>query len=223
MPADTPKGYVHFFDDFIQDTINLDLWTVNGDDGTAGAINVAHNGTFRMTGDGTDTDIENIYSAVQWRADAGGFTVEIRATLVTSIADGETFIGISDASADEEPFSVSTTDVLTSTSSDGAGFCYTGAGTADWKAVSTNADADGTVTRYNVGGATTPVVGTYQTFKLAVNADGDVDFYIDGVWHYREDLAVAPTTLHNVFVSMVDGGTARSMDIDYIEVWAGRR
>ena len=223
MPADTSKGLVRFFDDFLGDTINLDNWVVNGDDATAGAINVAHNGTLRMTGDGTDTDIENIYGPVQYRADAGGFTVEVRATLITSLADGETFIGISDASADEEPFSVNTSDVLTSSSSDGAGFCFTGGGTADWKAVSTNADADGTVTRLNVGGATTPVLATYQTFKLVVNTDGDVDFYIDGVWQYREDLAVAPATLHNVFISMVDGGTVRSMDIDYIEIYAGRR
>ena len=224
MPADTPKGKIHFYDDFLGDTINLDLYAVNGDDGTAGAIVVAHNGVFRMTGDGTDTDIENIYGPAQWRSDAGGpLTLEIRATLVTSLADGETFIGISDAAADEEPFSVSTADALTSTSSDGAGFCYTGGGTADWKAVSTNADADGTVTRCNRGGATTPVLGTWQTFKLVVNVDGDVDFYIDGILHYTEELGVAPATLHNFFVSMVDGGTVRSMDIDYIEVWAGRR
>lgn len=224
MPVDTSKGLIHFFEDFLGDTINLDQFVVNGDDGTAGAINVQHNGVFRITGDGTDSDIENIYGPAQWRADAGGpLTLEVRATLITSLADGETFIGFSDAAVDEEPFSVNTADALTSTSSDGVGFCFTGAGTADWKAVSTNADADGTVTRLNKGGTTTPVLTTWQTFKLVVNQDGDVDFYIDGVNHYREDAAIAPATLHNWFVSMVDGGTVRSLDLDYIEVWASRR
>jgi len=103
------------------------------------------------------------------------------------------------------------------------GFTYTGGGTADWKAVSVNGDADGTATRCNVGGATTPAVGTWQTFKVHVNADGDADFYIDGIWQYTEALAVSPTTLLNIFVAQEEGGTARSVDIDYFEVWADRR
>jgi len=223
MPADTSKGMIHFFDDFIQDTVNLDFWAVNGDDGTPAAISVQHNGVLRITGDGTGADIENVYSAVQFRPDAGGFTVEVRATLITDLSVGNNFIGISDAATDEDPFLISTGDVLTSNSSDGAGFAYRGGGTADWKAVSTNADADGTVTRCNAGGATTPVLGTWQTFKLVVNTDGDVDFYIDGIFQYREDLAVAPATLHNVFISFLDGGVSRSLDIDYVEVWVSRR
>ena len=225
MPADTPKGMVHFFDDFLGDTINLDLYVVNvSSGGTAFAINAQHNGVARGTGDGTDGDITNLYCPPQYRADAGGpLTLEIRATLITSLANGEEYIGFSDAATDENPINVSTADVVTTTASNAVGFAFTGAGTADWKAVSVNGDADGTVTRCNVGGATTPVLTTWQTFKVVINADGDADYYIDGIFQVREDLAVSPTTLLNFFVAQQDGGAARSTDLDYIEVWAGRR
>lgn len=227
MPTDTTKGMIHFWDDFLGDTINLDLYVVNADTGgTAFAINTQHNGVVRGTGDGTDNDITNIMGPAQWRPDAGGpLTFEARVTLITSIADGETFIGLCNTATDVTPLLVSATDVQTQGTgvTDAAGFAYTGAGTADWKAVSVNADADGTVTRLNRGGATTPVAATWQTFKVVINVDGDADFYINGVWHYREDLAVAPTVLLALFVAQQDGGTARSTDIDYFEVWAGRR
>jgi hypothetical protein len=216
---------VHFFDDFLGDTINLDLYVVNvSSGGTAFAINAQHNGVIRGTGDGTDGDITNLYCPPQYRADAGGpLTLEIRATLITSLANGEEYIGFSDAATDENPINVSTADVVTTTASNAVGFAFTGAGTADWKAVSVNGDADGTVTRCNVGGATTPVLTTWQTFKVVINADGDADYYIDGIFQVREDLAVSPTTLLNFFVAQQDGGAARSTDLDYIEVWAGRR
>jgi hypothetical protein len=58
---------------------------------------------------------------------------------------------------------------------------------------------------------------------VVINADGDADYYIDGIFQVREDLAVSPTTLLNFFVAQQDGGAARSTDLDYIEVWAGRR
>lgn len=224
MPADTSKGYVHFFDDFMGDTINLDLYVVNADGGgTAFAHNAQHNGVIRGTGDGTDGDITNIYSPPMWRADAGGLTFEARVNFITSLADGETFIGLSDAATDENPIQVSTVDALTTTASNAVGFTYTGAGTANWKAVSVNGDADGTVITCNTGGVTTPVVGTWQTFKIHVNADGDADYYIDGVHQGTEALAVSASTLLNIFVAQEEGGTARSTDIDYFEVWAGRR
>jgi len=224
MPADTSKDRVHFWDDFLADTINLDFYIVNADTGgTAFAINDQHNGVIRGTGDGTDGDITNLIGPVIYRADAGGLTLEVRATLITSLADGEWYIGLSDATTDENPITLSTADAVTTNASNAVGFAFTGGGTADWKMVSVNGDADGSVVRANVGGATTPVLTTWQTFKIVLNTDGDADYYIDGVFQGREDAAVSATTLLNVQVTMQDGGTAKSMDLDYIEVYAGRR
>ena len=225
MPTDTSRGFVHAFDDFLGDTINLDLYVTNADaGGTAFAVNVQHNGVVRGTVDTDDGDITNIFGPVQYRADAGGpLTLEVRATLITSLADGETYIGFSDATTNENPITVSTTDAVTTNASNAAGFVFTGAGTADWKMVSVNGNADGSVARANALGATTPVLTTWQTFKIVLNQDGDADYFIDGVEQGREDAAVSASTLLNFAAALQSGGTGRSLDIDYREVWAGRR
>ncbi len=228
MATDTSFGKVRYFDDFhrkVIDSATASLYTVNADTGgTAFAINEQHNGVIRGTGDGTDGDITNIFGPPIWRCDKGGpMTLEWRVTLITSIADGEQYIGWSDDDGtDENPITLSTADAITTNASNAVGFAYTGAGTASWKAVSVNGDADGTVTACNKGGATTPTVATFQTFKIVLNQDGDADYYIDGTWQAREDLAVSATTLLAPAVAQQDGGTARSTDIDYLYINAGR-
>src|SRR3990167_4618803 len=123
-----------------------------------------------------------LFGEVQWRADNGGpLMLEMRVKAVTSVADGETYAGFSDATTDENPITLSTADALTTNASNAAGFTYTGGGTANWKAVSVNADADGAVIACNVGGVTTPVVGTWQTLKVVINSEGDARFFINGI------------------------------------------
>lgn len=226
MATDTPKGMVRFFDDFLGDTINLDYYIVSSDaGGTAFAVNDQANGCVRGSVDTDDNDLTQLITDVQWKASNGGpLTLEVRSKPVTSVADGETYIGFSDSTADENPMLVSTTDVLTSNASDAAGFCYTGAGTANWKAVAVKGDADnaGGVITCNKGGATTPVVGTYQTHKIVVNEAGDADFFINGIFQGRADNAVTAGTLLNMYVCIQSGTTARSWDVDYIEIIGGR-
>ena len=148
--------------------------------------------------------------------------LETRVKAVTSVADGETYVGFSDATTDENPITLSTADAITTNASNAAGFTYTGAGTGSWKAVSVNGDADGSVITCNVGGATTPVVGTWQTLKIVINSEGDARFFINGIDQGEELLAVSPSTLLNSAIALQSGGTARSLDVDYIEIIAGR-
>src|SRR3990167_6957815 len=105
MATDTPKGLVRFFDEFLGDAINLDLYVTNSDSGgTAFAVNIQHNGVVRGGVDATDDDITNLFGEVQWRADNGGpLMLEMRVKAVTSVADGETYAGFSDATTDENP------------------------------------------------------------------------------------------------------------------------
>lgn len=224
--TDTSFGMVRVFDDFTGKALDTtNFYTTNSDTGgTAFAINEQRNGVIRGGTDGTDGDLTNLFKdPVIWRPNAGGLIFESRVTLITSIADGESFIGLTDDDGtDENPILVSTTDAATTNASNAAGFAYTGAGTADWKAVSVNADADGSVTRCNNGGATTPATTTWQTFRVAINTDGDADFYIDGIWQDREDAAVAASTSLCPGWCIQGGGTARSMDIDYVFVQVGR-
>lgn len=225
MATDTSFGKVRSFDDFNRKAIDTtNLWNANADaGGTAFAINTQVNGVVRGTGDGTDGDITNLIDNVIYRASAGGpLIVEWRAKAVTSLADGESFIGATDATTDENSIQVSTTDTQTDAASDAAGFCYTGAGTANWKACAVKADSSRTPVACNKGGATTPVVGTYQTFRIVINADGDVDYYINGIWQARIDDGVTAGTLLAPNVVFEDGGTARSWDADYRYVECGR-
>lgn len=225
MATDTSFGKVRNFDDFCRVAIDsTNLWNVNADGGgTAFAINAQANGVVRGTSDGGDGDITNLIDSVIYRASAGGpLVVEWRAKAVTSLADGENFIGITDAITDETPIQVSTADAQTDAATDAAGFCYTGAGTANWKACSVKNGTSNTPVACNWGGATTPVVGTYQTFRIVINADGDADFYINGIWQARIDNSVTAGTLLTPHLGFETGGTARSWDADYRYIECGR-
>lgn len=234
MAVDTSFGKVRQFDDFNRVAIDTtNLWNANNDaGGTAFAINAQANGVVRGGVDTDDNDNTNLNGPVIYRPSAGGPLIcEWRIKTVTSVADGETFVGMSDATTDELPIQVGTTDVQTDAASDAAGFCYTGAGTANWKACAVRADASGTPVacdnpRTDATGASvtvsTPVVGRYQTLRTVANEDGDVDFYIDGSWQARIDAAVTAGTLENQYLAFLSGTTARSVDVDYAYVSVGR-
>ena len=108
------------------------------------------------------------------------------------------------------------------TASTPCGLTLPGAGTAGWTSVSVNGDADGSVVRCNKKGVTTPVLLTFQTFKIVINTEGDADFYIDGVEQATELLAVSPSTLLCMALAIESGGASRSVDVDYWDIWVGR-
>ena len=223
--SDSPRGKIHFLDHFDRLAIDAtNYWTTNADAGGAAfAINEQHGGWVRGSCDTTDNDITNLFGPPIWKADQGGpLVLEIRLKPVTSVADGENFVGwTDDDGTDEVPITLSTTDVVTSNATNAVGFAYTGAGTANWKAVAVKADSDLTpVACYAGGRATTPVAATIQTFKIVLNKDGDADFYIDGRFQTRIDAAVTATTLLAPCVAFQGGGTARSVDVDYVYIGA---
>src|SRR3990167_2912012 len=102
MALDTPKGKVHFFDDFDGKVLDVtNWWTGRSDTGcTTPVILLRQGGVVQMGNDGTDGDISCLAGNVEYRANAGGgLCFEARVELITSIADGETFVGLSDDSA----------------------------------------------------------------------------------------------------------------------------
>ena len=223
MSLDTSFGKVRFFEDFLGDAGNADNYTATTDGGGAAAINEQSNGVFRLSVDTDDNDISNLFFVNIWKCTQQNLVMEWRIKTVTSVADGETFVGVTDDDGtDENPITLSTTDVATTNTSNGAGFCYTGAGTANWKFVTVKADADGAITACNKGGISTPVVGTFQTFKVVFNEDGDADAYINGIWQVTNTSAVTTTTLLAAGLACQSGGTARSVDADYVYIEAGR-
>ena len=224
--TDTRLGRVRYFDDFNRKAIDTtNYYTSNSDSGgTAFAINEQTNGVIRGGVDTTDNDITNLFGHDVFRLDEGSAWLEVRAKPVTSVADGETYIGITDSNTtDEVPITLSTADVATTNATDAAGFAYTGAGTANWKMVSVNNDSDGAVTACSVGGATTPAAGTWQTFKIALSTEGHGRFWLNGNEQGSRDSAVRATVLLNLGIAVQSGGTARSLDIDYVAWEYGRR
>lgn len=228
MATDSPKGMVHFLDDFNRKAIDTtNIWSTNSDTGgTAFAINEQTNGVIRGGVDTTDGDITNLFGHDVFRLDESPATFECRAKAVTSLADGELFLGITDSNTtDENPILVSTADAGTYNATDAVGFAYTGAGTADWKAVAVNNGSapTGVPARLNRGGATTPAVGTWQTFKVVLSTEGHARWYINGIEQLNIDSALRATVLLNVGIALQGGGTARSLDVDYVELRYGRR
>ena len=224
--TDTSRGFVENFDDFDRKVIDItNRWTTNSDTGgTAFAINDQTNGVIRGGVDTDDNDLTNLFDFVDFRLDESPATVEWRAKTVTSVANGETFIGVTDSnSTDENPITLSAADVQTSNATDAAGFAYTGGGTGNWKAVAVKTDSDLTPVACNVGGATTPIVGTWQTFKMVFSTEGHCRFFIDGREQAFIENAVSPTVLLNAGICVQGGTTARSLDVDYRYVKHGRR
>ena len=227
MATDTAYGLVRAFDDFNRKAIDTtNYYTSNTDSGgTAFAINEQRNGVVRGSVDTTDNDITNLFKdGPIYRPNAGGPVImESRVTLITSVADGETYVGFSDDDGtDEVAITLSAADVQTSNATDAAGFAYTGAGTADWKRVGANNGSITNAARCNVKGATTPVAATWQTLKVVINEDGDADYYIDGIFQGTIASATRATISLNPAWALQGGGTARSVDVDYIYVQAGR-
>ena len=222
--TDSGFGKVRNFDDFCRKALDTtNLWNIRQAGGTDPAINLQANGVVRITGDGTDGDIDQLNDMVIYRPTAGGpLMCEWRVIPRTSVADGEYFVGLTDEDAAETPIQVSTADVQTDSATDAVGFCYTGAGTANWKACAVKNNSSRTPVACNQGGVTTPVVGTYQIFKIVINVDGDADFYINGKLHARIDDAVTAATLLAPSIGQQTGGTARGIDADYRYVECGR-
>ena len=227
MATDTDRGVIVRHDDFDElalDTTNVGYSTNADAGGTAFAINEQRNGVIRGSVDTTDNDITNIFGVPLYRADAGGpLKLEVRAALITSIADGETYIGwTDDDGTDENPLTLSTADVLTSNATDGCGFMYTGGGTANWKVAGVKNGSDTAVVACDDFGATTPVAATFQTFTIILDAAGNAEFFINGHWQASVANAVTATTLLSFGAAIQSGGTARSLDIDYVRYEVGR-
>src|SRR3990167_11357211 len=110
---DSGFGKVRDFNVFLKKALDTtNIWNVNTGGGTTPAINLQANCVVRITSDGTDGDKDYMIDQVVYRGNANGpLIVEWRMKTVTSIADGETFVGATDATTDETPIQVSTTDV----------------------------------------------------------------------------------------------------------------
>lgn len=220
---------MHWFDDFIGDTLNATYTDISGADGQAlQAIQEEQFGVHQLTsGDVGDTpanDLEAITLSLEWSADQGSLVMEVRMHMDTAVLVSAMCVGFSDdVSTVEMPFIIGGGDAVTSNASDAVCFCYDTDSAADeWFFLGVAGDTDAT------GNATTgiaPAGGVYQVFRIEIDAGGgDARGYINGVEVGTLTAhAVTGATLLAPWVGVDSHDSASvTVDIDYIAVASDR-
>jgi len=227
MATDSGFGKVKLFDDFLGDVI-ADQYSTGAETGGSGgstAITAAVNGVLRITTDDqTDGDRIALTTQLNWQASDGGMIMEARLKCVTAITYRTIFVGFTDVLAAsttvEMPIEMSGS-TLTSTADDAVGFMYDTASTNDtWYGVGVKATADATP----VDSTIAPVAGTYQTLRVAVSADGDAEFFIDGKLVGSVANAITASVDCTPIIALEAQGAAAAVivDVDYLYVEGGR-
>ena len=158
-----------------------------------------------------------LHSQKNWRANGGGLVWEARVAIdvITAVA---VFIGLTDNRATlEMPFTLGAGDALTSNATDAVGVLFdTGADTDDWWLVGVAGDVD--ATKQDAGVA--PVAGTFETWRIEINAAGAALFYRNNVLVGSAMTAAltASALLTPVVAAFARGAAGRNVDVDLINV-----
>lgn len=223
MATDTGFGTVRFFDDFLGDTMDANSWAADETgNSTNFAINAQRNGVVRGTvTSNSSSDIAVLYGELNYRPNMNGpLTFEARITPITSLSQ-MIFAGLSDEKTVEKPIDYNG-GTQTTTATDAVGFYYAGGETsATWRCGGVAAGTDSTHTA--VSSRLNPVVATWQTLRVVVDADGGASFYINGEI-IKENVSGCCTKTVSLmpFLAVSDDGAAASLDVDYVFVSVGR-
>jgi len=175
MPADTPRGMVEIFDDFLGDTLNGDLYvsTVSAG-GTVAITGVEQDGTVQLDTDATDGDAAQLSGNLNWRVQDGILGVEMRANLDVITTVG-LFIGFTDATSETDliPMTLSGT-TFTTTATTAAGLLFdTDATNDDWHAfwVDDDNDTPEAIANLRFTGVA-PIADTFATYRVVLYDQG---------------------------------------------------
>jgi hypothetical protein len=166
------------------------------------------------------TDGSQIVGKNPWAASMGGLIFEARLRIAAAVTNAQVCVGLTDVTTLEMPASVATT-VITTNFSDGCVFCYDVAATTDqWYCIGVAADWD--ATGNGITGVA-PVAATYQVLRIEIDDASNARFYIDGtlVGTLTAHAVTAATSLYPTVV-VTGNSTAKTVDVDYIHVRAGR-
>ncbi len=225
MATNTGFGKFKWFDDFegyAIDTTN-DV-SVGADSGGSFAANAQSCGAGRLTTHSNSGDTTAVCRSLTWKAANGGIIMEARLTNVTAITTRAIFVGLTDTIATsttvEFPISLSGS-TFTTTATDAVGFVYDTDATTDvWYCMGVKADTDAT----SVSTATAPsAAATWDTLRVMVDADGNADFFVNGVFKGHVANAVtASVALTPIVVLETRSDAAVYADVDYMYCEGGR-
>ncbi|HEC61438.1 hypothetical protein LCGC14_0705670 [marine sediment metagenome] len=217
-----------YYDDFMGNTIR-DEWALDsGSTASDPALDQQQFGVIAFTTNADSAyadDFSAITLGLHWSADQGSLVFETRLRHVTNITAQAVCFGLTDVQADEQWAAIDGSDVVTIAANDGVAFCFDDTATSkQWFALG----VDGTTPSTGngaVGAGSAPVAGTFQIFRIEVDAAGeDARFYIDGAL-----VATLTANVVNVGVLLTPflnidnlGDPVDVIDMDYIYISAAR-
>jgi hypothetical protein len=215
MATDTGFGKVKRFEDWT--VVENDATNSTHEVGTSAtiAVNIQNNGALVLTTHTDDNDSARVSFPLNWNPSHGLCVMEARVTQVTDNEGRGIFIGwTDDATTEENPISLSGT-TFTTTASNAVGFVFDTDATTDviyCKGVKSDTDSATITTAKTLAAA-----GTWQTFRVAVDVEGNAVFSINGEEVGRLSNAITPNTdiCPTVLLKNSDAAAA-SMYVDYL-------
>ncbi len=215
MATNTGFGKVKYFNDFSM--VALDTTNDVNAVGTTATIayNAQNNGAVRLTSHTDSGDTAQIRGALSWNASKGICTMEARVTQVTALTLRSFFIGwTDDATTEEIPINLATA-TFTGNAANSVGFVFNTAATDGSSIYAAGSKAS--VTSNDDTDVAIAAVGTWQTFRVDVDIDGNAVFSIDGKEVSRLANAITANTDITWCVCHTTRTTAASSaDVDYV-------
>ena len=203
--------FIGFFDHFLGDSMD-GRWATDLSTGAAAAIVAARTGTLQLSTDTDDTDHATLALGLHWLVSRGFTVFEARVACNTAVTLRAVEIGVSDAVSETNGLAFSSHDATpVDVATNAAIFAINSAESVTaWSLLSVN--AGGTPQRSTT--TLTPVAGTFEKFKIVINAAGDVRFYINDVFLAEHELALATTALLTPWLSLVSlSGAIKLLDV----------
>ena len=187
------------------------------------------NGVVQLTTTDQDVHCAGFQTPVMFDVALNGTIVLEARVRQAALNTGEVFIGFSDVATDlaiiEGAICHGDTVTLTLTASDLIGFLMASDLTdnSDWHGVYNGGTTTGQTTSTSVDFDSGATAGEYQVLRLELFPNGTAEWWVDGVLEQTVTGAVS-TSVDLCLNVLVESKTSavKTLDVDYIKVWANR-
>lgn len=197
------------------------LLIADADNSGTVALTSGADGIARLTSGAADDDAVELATLLAYTG-SRNVVAEFRLA-VNDVAHTGVCFGVSDATSEASDvlaYTFNTAGLSVSTASDGAYFVVDAdkpTTTMYGCAVKANVDATPVSTGVTVAN------GVFHVYRLEVDADGDVEWFVDGVSKGGAPAAVTATTALCGYVGIINReAAANTCDVDYIRIWQKR-
>lgn len=215
------SGHYGFGEDFEGAAISTKIAT-NLSTGATFAINSQLGGVARLSLDTDDDDFGTVAVALNYSPVNGTLIFSARVKCVSAITLRDVEIGISDALSETGGLAFSSVSTPTAVATDAAVLAINSdESVAVWTALSVKNGGTPQKTTTTVA----PVADTWQEFKLVVDQQGNVGFYINGTLVATHLLAITSSAAVRLtpWISMKSlSGAIKTLDIDFLSIIAVR-